>query len=183
VSQKEEEQRINERKARLRTIDPDDEFFQVESAVSEPQPIIDIVQDFGPLPGPNNRSNRQDGEANENNDSLSQEIVSSEPSLTPIPTSSFSFSEACRRGNDHVTLSSAVALPALSSSEAFPSLGSSCSKLSSSRGPYLSKQQIEEIPQTLDDPATVHNTPGKGKKKKKKAKNLVLFSTGGSRGY
>mmetsp|Transcript_37241 Transcript_37241/g.41646 ORF Transcript_37241/g.41646 Transcript_37241/m.41646 type:complete len:145 (-) Transcript_37241:2722-3156(-) len=108
----------------------------------------------------------------------------SEPSLTSIPTSPFSFSEACQRGNDHVTLSSAVAFPALSSSEAFPSLGSSYSTPSNSSGAYVSKQQSVDIRQNFDDPATVHNTtPGKGKKKKKKAKNLVLFSTGGSRGY
>jgi hypothetical protein len=171
--QKEEQQRINERKARLQTVDPNDEFFQISSAVSGPnelQPIIDTIQDFGPaLQSANSRPDQQEGEANEINDASNRENTSSQPFSTSIPTSSFSFSQALRSGNDHVTLSSAEAFPALSSSAAFPSLGSSSSKPSS--GSYLlsSKPQIEE-----NQPIV---------KKKKKGKKLVLFSTGGARGY
>jgi hypothetical protein len=170
--QKEEQQRINERKARSQTVDPNDDFFQLSSAVSELtelQPIIDTIQDFGPaLLSANSRINQEVDIANEINDVSNRENASSQPSSTSIPTSSFSFSQAARRGNDHGTLSSAEAFPALSSSSAFPSLGSSRSQPSS--GSYLtSKPQIEE-----NQPIV---------KKKKKVKNLVLFSTGGARGY
>jgi hypothetical protein len=172
VIQKEEQQRINERKARLQTVDPNDEFFQLSSAVSEPtelQSIIDTIQDFGPaLLSANSRIDQEVDIANEINDASNRENSSSQPSSTSIPTSSFSFSQAARRGNDHVTLSSAEAFPALSSSSAFPSLGSTRSQPSS--GSYLAPK-----PQNEENQPIV--------KKKKKGKKLVLFSTGGARGY
>ena len=152
-AKKEEQQLVKERKARLQIIDPDDDFFQVSIEPESPN-AIDPMQFLEPLPGGCN--------FNQHNTTTL---------LGSIPVSSFNFSEACRRGNDRIALSSGEAFPALSSSEEFPSL---CNK--------ESENHVQVNPQLVNDLATVHVSSVAGEKKKKKGNKLVLFSTGGVRG-
>ena len=172
-TQKEDRDRINARKARLRTVDPNDEFFQV-SVVPPPEPVAEGAE-FGPVPGGERSSNGVTHEAvvagRNIDDSLSQ----------PPSSSSFSFSQAAQRARD------AEAFPTLSSSEAFPTLGSRPSPAPTlprdgSSTWRSGKASAKIVASATVAPGMAAGNPG-GKKKKKRAQKLVLFSTGGARGY
>jgi len=158
AAQKEEMERINERKARLQIIDPSDEFFHIPDLPPDPQQGAD----FGPaLSASNSR------ESETSNPTIRQTTTT--PSSNQ--TSTISFSDALRRGHDSITISSTDAFPALGSpSEAFPALGTSGSKPTGEKKPAVSAVNVTQA-------------PGGGGKKKKKGQKLVLFSTGGARGY
>ena len=209
---KQDQDRINERKARSQTVDPDDAFFQAAATISgpaapseQPDPIILDAADFGPMPGADtgtgatttSTTSNLESEANRINNDAGTGRNSSPPS------SSFSFSQAAQRGSSAANNFSAAAeaFPALSSSAAFPTLGgsSSASASASASAPashasgsssswrsesstVAAKLAAKNAP-SVDPATTVHGTPGGSKKKKKKVKNLVLFSTGGARGY
>jgi hypothetical protein len=163
---KEEMERINERKARLQIIDPNDDFFQVSTTdASEPLPAEG--EEFGPILGSGSRLQGQ-----ENNHSHAPQTAALPPSI-PAPVSTISFSDALRRGNETATLSSMNAFPALGSisESSFPALGVS----SPSKPPAVDKKTA-----TADVNATSSTVGGK---KKKKSQKLLLFSTGGARGY
>lgn len=159
-TEKQELERISERKARLQIVDPNDDFFRAP-ALTEPAEAT-ISENFGPSLG----DGIEDGIG-----TTSGQQLSAVPS-TPASLPSISFSEACRRGHDPATMHPADAFPSLgsSSAEAFPALGSSST---------TSPLEIDK------KPASAHVTasaPIDGKKKKKGQK-LVLFSTGGQRGF
>ena len=208
---KQDQDRINERKARSQTVDPDDAFFQAAATISGPaapseQPDLIILDaaDFGPMPGADTgtgatttstTSSNLESEANRINNDAGTERNSSPPS------SSFSFSQAAQRGSSAANNFSAAAeaFPALSPSAAFPTLGGSSSASAPAPAPashasgsssswrsesstVAAKLAAKNAP-SVDPATTVHGTPGGSKKKKKKVKNLVLFSTRGARGY
>jgi len=158
VLKKEEQERINERKAKLQTIDPDDDFFWVAPTVSSPSESLPIMDgaNFGPVPGASNSGIYQEDAVSIPGNSVLQPSAS-------IPISSFSFSEACRRGNQ-IAVTSTEEFPMLTP-EAFPTLAS---PRKSSNGGDTS----------LTHPVIVRPA---SKKKKKKSQKLVLFSTGGIR--
>lgn len=164
AAEREEMERINERKARLQTINPDDEFFRVAPAVTVGEDVMD-PESFGPVLGSNN-----------SNTVSTTSGQQQQPAAPPI-----SFSEACRRGHDSATIIlSDNAFPSLggpssssSRSEAFPALGSS--------GSTTNPSEVDKKPSGAVLMAS--NAPSGGKKTKKKGQKLVLFSTGGQRGY
>ena len=109
-------ERINERKARLQLIDPDDEFFHIPTSLPpDPQPAYGA--EFGPALGASAGSN--EGDESRSNPSTSQ------PTSAPAAAPGISFSAALRRGNDPITISSTEAFPALGSVDPFPALGNS----------------------------------------------------------
>jgi hypothetical protein len=169
-AKKEDRDRINARKARLQTVDPDDVFFQV-SVAPPPEPVPEGTE-FGPVPG---------GESSSSSNGVTHEAVVAgrnlDESSSPPSSSSFSFSQAAQRA------SAAEAFPALASSEAFPTLGSRPSPAPTPWGGRRSgKSSAKIVASVTVAPEMALGVPG-GKKKKKKAQKLVLFSTGGARGY
>jgi len=173
-AQKEDRDRINARKARLQTVDPNDEFFQV-SIVPPPKPVPEGAE-FGPVPGGESSSSSSNGITP---DAVVAGGTLNDSSLPPS-SSSFSFSQAAQRARD------AEAFPTLSSSEAFPTLGSRPSPAPTPRGGSSTwrsgKSSANLVASVTVAPGMAAGAPG-GKKKKKKAQTLVLFSTGGARGY
>jgi hypothetical protein len=155
----EEMERINDRKARSQMIDPDDEFFRA-STKSEVAALSITSEDFGPVLSQIN--------------TREEVVVASQHSTVAPGTSSVSFSEACRRGqNDVMTISSTDAFPSLrlSTVETFPAL---------SGGP-VDKNKPDDVVSKAHAP---QSTAGGGKKKKKaRGQKISLFSTGGPRGY
>eukprot|EP00536_Pseudo-nitzschia_multiseries_P018144 jgi/Psemu1/54304/gm1.54304_g len=165
IARKEDQERINERKARLQLVDPDDEFFHAAVQMAS-EPAVVEAADFGPLPA-----------------APRSPAVDAALAPTPASSSSFSFSQAAQRGSA-AGLSSAEAFPELSSSRAFPTLGSPTP--AASRGPSATTWGSGSSAKMLapsKEPPNASGAPGGGKKKKKKGQKLVLFSTGGSRGY
>ncbi|KAG7362997.1 zinc finger C3HC4 type domain containing protein [Nitzschia inconspicua] len=154
---REEMELIKERKARLQIIDPNDDFFQIPSLPVDQS--LGEGGDFGPALGAENDT--------------SEPQANSQAPLNP--ELGISFSDALRRGNDSITISSTEAFPALGSlAESFPALGGS-----------LAHQPTVEKPATIHTilaPSSVSALPV-GKKKKKKGQQVVLFSTGGARGF
>ncbi len=162
-AQKEDQDRINARKARLQTIDPLDEFFRVAVAIP-PEPVPEAA-DFGPSLG---------GESFSSSNGNTEEIVAGGQNIEGTPPPSFSFSQAAQRA------SAIEAFPALASSEAFPTLGSQPTSAPSRRGgssTWSSKTSSAKMG------SSAAGSNASGKKKKKKGEKLVLFSTGGARGY
>ena len=162
MARKLEEERINELKARMHQIDPDDEFFQVAPPPEEP---LDLTSEaFGPA-----ISGSQNGE------------------LRPTPAvaaaaPSFSFSNVTQSGG---------AFPALSTtnSEAnFPSLGASAPSRRTPPAPTWGSPSRSKTSAAAASPtsgpgvAEVSKPAVPGPKKKSKGKKIVLFSTGGQRG-
>lgn len=169
VAKKEDQDRINERKARLQSVDPDDEYFHAAVQLSEElvaaENTTTTTEDFGPLLG-GERSNR---------DGVVPEVAAE--------GTAFSFSQAARRGTAAV-LSVAEAFPELSSSNAFPSLGSTSSVAAAAppkATPWGSASSSAKTLSSNSSSTQPRNAPGT-KKKKKKGEKLVLFSTGGARG-
>ena len=165
--QKKEQDRINARKARLQTVDPEDEFFR--ALVAPPLEIAPEAADFGPVPG---------SESITLSSGIADEIVAVGQNLeisSPPSSSSFSFSQAAQRAN------AAEAFPVLVSSEAFPTLGAQPTSAPSRRG-GSSTWRSEASSAKMGSSTVAGVNPG-GKKKKKKGQKLVLFSTGGARGY
>jgi hypothetical protein len=154
---REEMERINERKARLQIIDPNDEFFQIPSML--PDPRLAEGEEFGPALGA------------ENDATASSTRRSAAPSQDG---SAINFSAAARRGADPISISSTEAFPALgAAAEAFPALGS----------PSLrSLPVVKPIASAAGSTTTIPSIGGGGKKKKKGQK-ILLFSTGGGRAY
>ncbi|KAL3921401.1 MAG: hypothetical protein SGILL_002766 [Bacillariaceae sp.] len=159
AAEREETDRINERKARLQTIDPDDDFFQIQSLPQEPQPTTG--EDFGPslVSG------------NESGDSAARHQRATNTG------SMVTFSAAARRGADPISISSTEAFPALgAASEAFPALV----------GPGSRPTTVDK-PAASASGAAAPATPSVGtvgkKKYKGKQKKILLFSTAGGRAY
>ena len=165
-AKREDQDRINARKARLQTIDPEDEFFRAV-VVPPPEPVPPEPSDFGPVLG---------GEPVSSSNELADEVVAAGQThgISP-PSSSFSFSQAAQRAN------AIEEFPALSSSEAFPTLGSQPTPAPSRRGGSATWQSGRSSTKMASS-EVAGGSPG-GKKKKKKGQKLVLFSTGGARGY
>lgn len=165
VAKKEDQDRINERKARLQSVDPDDVFFHPAVKLSKEMTAAEIMttttEDFGPLLG---------GERSDS-DGIVPEVAAE--------GSAFSFSQAARRGTAAVLLT-AEAFPELSSSSAFPSLGSSSSAAATAPPKSTPWGSASSSGKTLSPSTQPRNAPGT--KKKKKGEKLVLFSTGGARG-
>lgn len=152
--QRQEEARINERKARMQRIDPHDEFFQ--PIIPEPEPTFD-GEDFGPsIAG----------------DGAPRSPVSSSPS-NPNDAVGISFSQIARQGG---------ALPSLAADDeaAFPALGSSSPTTTTTggRGPPP-PAPWGPVTKSTESPAGPNALTGK--KKKGGGKKVVLFSTGGQR--
>ncbi len=159
-AKREDHDRINARKARLQTIDPEDEFFRAV-VVSPPEPVPPEPSEFGPVLG---------GESVSSSNGLVDEMAAVGQGLgTSPPSSSFSFSQAARRANI------VDEFPALSSSEAFPTLGAGPTPAPTRRGGASNWR-----PEPSSTKIGSSEVAG-GKKKKKKGQ--VLFSTGGARGY
>ena len=184
AAKKEEEERIQERKARLQLIDPDDEFFRVP--IQQPNPVVFTGDNFGPAISENMENNRhREAEQGRDANSSTQNMVSSVAPVRPL-----SFSQACRRTENH-PLWNNDAFPTLGSStqaEPFPALSSS-----DEAGGNIKKKHSSDWghrdPASSDPPyvgggmtrsGTVSSAGGK--KKKKGGKKLVLFATGGQRG-
>mmetsp|Transcript_14180 Transcript_14180/g.31790 ORF Transcript_14180/g.31790 Transcript_14180/m.31790 type:complete len:264 (-) Transcript_14180:140-931(-) len=179
LAQKEDQNRINERKARLQTVDPEDEFFHAAAAMSLMEseasgPVLEGA-DFGPALG--NEGN-PDNEAEASSFSINDTVASrNTDSGTTSPSSpSVSFSQAARRASAADALA-ADSFPALSSSTAFPSLRSRPS------APTPPAQGGSTWGSVASAPKLIPSAPPGNGKKKKKAQKLVLFSTGGARGY
>jgi hypothetical protein len=175
LAQKEDQDRINARKARLQTVDPNDRFFH--AAVAPPPPPEPALEgaEFGPVLGEESSSllpNRITSEA--------AVAVQNDDGSQPTPSSLFSFSEAAQRAN------TIEEFPALSSSEAFPTLGSLPSPAPKPRSGSSGWRSESSSSKMVASAAVDHGVAGvspAGKKKKKKGQKLVLFSTGGARGY
>ena len=177
LAKKEDRDRINARKARLQTIDPDDEFFHAAVAVSEPtpeQPSPESVE-FGPVLGREllSSSNEIVHEAAVPGQTVDESFPSPSP---PAPSSSISFSEAARRAR------AVEAFPALSSSESFPTLGSPPSSATAPRV-GASTWRSEKLAASAAQNPRIGGCPPGGQIKKKKGPKIVLFSTGGTREY
>jgi RING-type zinc-finger len=159
AAEREEMEKINERKARLQTIDPDDEFFRAPT-IPEVNELSLTSEDFGPALRPTSIADEVDG---------FDEVT---PALT---SSTITFSEACRQGNnDVITISSTEAFPALgtSSAEPFPALGG---------GTVVKPNPNPAV--AAATPTVIQSSVGGKKKKKNKGQKISLFSTGGQRGY
>lgn len=164
-AKKEDQDRVNARKARLQTIDPDDEFFR--AAVTTPaEPVVEGA-DFGPFPG---------GESFSSSNGNTEEILAVGEDIDES-TPSFSFSQAAQRAN------TVEAFPALSSSEAFPTLGSQPTSIPSRRGGSSTWKSKSSSAKVGSSTTVSTGSNASGKTKKKKGEKLVLFSTGGARGY
>jgi hypothetical protein len=160
AAMKEETERINERKARLQLIDPDDEFFHVPTSLP-PDPHPAYGAEFGPALGASSGSNE--------GDESSSNPTATQPTIAPAAQAGISFSAALRRGHDSITISSTEAFPALGSADSFPALGNSA----------MPRPTVEKKPSV----ASQNPTAVVGGKQKKKGQKLVLFSTGGARGF
>jgi Zinc finger, C3HC4 type (RING finger) len=132
--------------------------------------IIDPTDDFFQVPSLPVEPIPAEGE--DFGPALVAETLSSVTPAVPGAPSEISFSAALRRGHDPITIASPEAFPALGSpSEPFPALGGA------------------SIPPPVEKPASSRPSfPGAsavpvGKKKKKKGQQVVLFSTGGARGF
>lgn len=172
AAQKEETERINERRARLQLIDPDDDFFHstavdVEDSISP--------QDFNvPLTG----------------SSQDRTIPNRIPSSPP---GGMSFSEACRRDDQIIVTTSLDAFPTLDS--AFSTLASepvSGADASNSPEPRYSASStntgsfsdmaLDKVTTGIRDMSHSPRREGKNNRKKSKGgKQRLLFSTGGQR--
>jgi hypothetical protein len=152
--QREERARINDRKARLQLIDPDDAFFHSSALEEEPQLT---AEDFS-----STLVNTEDP----------REQYHPSPPLQPQAALGLSFSQACRR-------ESGLVMP---STDAFPSLGSSVA--SSSLSDSKPRSSSWGDPKLIHSKPTTISLPGGGVKNKKKGKTKqrLLFSTGGQRG-
>ena len=184
VAKREEEERIQERKARMQIIDPSDEFFHVP--VQESDGVILTGDDFGPAISANTgNSQHNEGGAMQSSNSASQHIVSPATSVPAV-----SFSEACRR-SENDPLWTPGAFPTLGSSsrsEAFPALASSCTPEESIKEKSTSKWVGHRDLEAVDPTSVSGGVPRTGAinspagKKKRGGKKLVLFTTGGQRG-
>jgi hypothetical protein len=158
-----EEERINDLKARMHRIDPSDEFFQPSNYVEE---TIDITgDDFAPLVSITG--------------TVHEDPARSQPSNGTRADPAASFSAITRTGG---------AFPALGSSARnesdFPALGLGGGQPSKSTPkpswgrPAASSKPLEEG----DTPSLSARVPEPGGKRKSKGKKVVLFSTGAQRG-
>jgi hypothetical protein len=151
-----EQARIEERKARIQQVDPNDEFFQVPVPV---QHVVASGDDFGPAL------------------SSSPSTMSPNTANETTPNVAKSFSQICRAGGTFPGSSSA------NTETNFPALGSSPPPpLNFGRAPpprpWGVKPPPPGSPQLEDEVSVVAGPKGK----KGKAKKIVLFSTGGQRG-
>jgi hypothetical protein len=157
-----EEERINDLKARMHRIDPSDEFFQPSNYVEE---TIDITgDDFAPLVSITGTVHEHSGR--------------SQPLNGPRPDPAISFSAITRTGG---------AFPALGSSARnesdFPALGLGGSQPSKSTPkPSWGRPAASSKPLEQGDMPSVSRVPEPGGKRKSKGKKVVLFSTGAQRG-
>jgi hypothetical protein len=154
LARKEEERRIEELKARIQRIDPNDDFFQAPAVQAGPL----TGEDFGPslIAPPPTTSDPADAP-----NALAQS--------PPLPNPALSFSAVAGRGFS-------VLNPAgISEEEAFPSLVSSH---------QTEETPSTEKPAAVTDLPLPRSSTGSipGKAKKAKGKKIVLFSTGGHRG-
>ncbi|VEU40460.1 unnamed protein product [Pseudo-nitzschia multistriata] len=162
MARKEDQERINARKAQLPpVVDPDDCFFQTLQIAPPPPVESEAAEPPGPLPG---------GEAQSGITAVEFPPQAGPPALD--------FSRAARRG-DLPGRSDEGAFPALSSARAFPALGGASRSPGGAR-PTASRGWGGGPETGRLGPLAA---PGGGKTKKKKAQKLVLFSTGGSRAY
>jgi hypothetical protein len=179
IARQKEDERINELKARMQQIDPNDEFFQISLPEDPPELTGEA---FGPAMSSGNATR-----------SL---LVAAAANVNPA----FSFSNVCQSGGVFPTL-------AVNAESNFPALGSSppCKKShpqavsswgSPSRanipqqsspnwGPGATKVNSAPQAKPTNNNAALpvsKQPPVPGGKKKTKGKKIVLFSTGGQRG-
>jgi hypothetical protein len=151
-TRKQEEDRINDLKARIQSIDPQDRFFHV---APEPLPTLS-GDDFGPSLA-----------------TTTLPDIHHHPPSFVVPASDplFSFSQITREGGAFPSLGSSSS----SNTEQFPSLaGSSPSRPQTSWGPPKSRTEGKDPP-----PAVPQQMP---RKKQGRGKKVLLFSTGSHRG-
>ena len=171
-----EEQRINELKARIQRIDPNDDFFLATAAVPDSTPAF-FGDDFGP-----SIASSSSGAAVGNNDTA---VASSMGVTASNPYGSF---------RSIISTPSSMAM----SEEAFPSLGGTArpqqqslqtqTQAQAQQGWGSGWQAASGKPKPVDSVVagvavgSPTPRPGGGKRKKSKGKKIVLFSTGGHRG-
>jgi hypothetical protein len=161
---RQEEERVNERKARYQGIDPTDDFFRPAVAVEEP--AVNFVEaDFGPSLG----ANPIDGQA---------------PRSPPAPSLPFSFSQVIRSGEFFPSLSAAnteANFPSLGAAN-FPSLGAAALPTTQTTLGWSGKAAKK----VMAPPVVVQTAPAaspkmtplvSSHKKDTKAKKVVLLST------
>ena len=172
-----EEARINELKARMQRIDPSDEFFQpVVTPAAEPEPVM-TGDAFGPVMS--NQSSTPSAAAGD--------ATRPAPPESESQTTTMSFSQICRAGEDFPTLDSAP------NETNFPALGSSPPTTAGRRrapAPRPWGNNVKTAPPaapavdaSLGVPLpSSPSSPSQPRGKKGKAKKIVLFSTGAQRG-
>ena len=157
--QKREQQQIEERKARLQLIDPNDEFFR---SPARQDPVLTSDDNFGP-------ALHEHGDAHH------------DPALqAAIKASMESFSQAARRADGGFIPRATDAFPALG--EAFPALGEDTAPLAASPPKSTSGWSSASKNMVASNSPKLAPAPSGGKKKKGRGKKISLFSTGGHRG-
>jgi len=163
LARKKEEERINELKARMHQIDPDDDFFQFSSP---PEETLDLTSEaFGPA--------------------VSGRVLPTPALAAAAPV--FSFSNVTQSGGVF------PALVATNTEENFPTLGSPAASASEKTAAIPTPASTwggnhstapADISRVDGSSATetTKNQPQPGPKRKSKGKKISLFSTGGQRG-
>lgn len=154
-AKQEEARLINDRKSRFQMIDQDDEFFHAPS--SEVEAVSSHDTEIDPDLG--------------TGDPSVVDVPSVSPRFQPGPSQNFL--DACRRAGNPLQLESEASFPGLQRvSDAFPALGVSPTKTPSTKKVFPGTEALES--------SSLGQT---GKKKGGKGKKVMLFSTGGQRGY
>ncbi len=191
IAKKKEEARVNELKSRLQRVDPNDDFFR--PPIIEPEPASLTGEDFGPtLPSSSNTEQRAAAREEASSAAVDAVVVASPPKSKTL-----SFSQICQTRSTQFT--PPLRTTAVSPREEFPALGSS--SLATTGIPTqpkrpsvpagwndrvkaayaAAKQNEEEAPSAIEELSI--SPPNMGGKKKAKGKKIVLFSTGGQRGF
>jgi hypothetical protein len=184
IARKKEEERINELKARMQQIDPNDEFFRVSAP---PEPVDLTGEAFGPAISGTH--------TNDGTPRSAVAIAAAARNNNP----GFSFSNVCQTGASSL-VNAEINFPSLGSTPpsrrttqpaaAAPVWGSPprASPVNASAAKPQVKSTWGSTPPSLKPIAGPNVTelskqqPVPGPKKKSKGKKIVLFSTGGQRG-
>lgn len=159
VARREEARLVRERKGRLNLVDPGDEFFHAPVlGESEDDRVRNLVEELEAV----DLATSEQPWAN---------VI---PMQNAVPTHQ-SFSEACSRGSNGMRLESEESFPGLRSS--FPAL-QAASTDNAGQDLKLCAVEDSDVPRRSQAPAK-HGE----KKKATKGQRVVLFSTGGQRGY
>lgn len=158
IARQKEARLVSERKARLNVIDPNDEFFHTSAP-----------EEAGNVPVQPSETDPEVGDVNS--------LLRPQSNKTPrqIGPAAQSFSDACRKGANRLILESEESFPVLQSS--FPALPAPTVR---KPAPNLKGWAAEKKDAAGNLEAV---TKHEGKKKATKGEKVVLFSTGGQRGY